>query len=74
MERIFGFNWSHIPEHINPIFFSLNLVQIHWYGLIYGIAFITVYLLVIYRVRTEKFKYSEDTIFTFMLYAILGSW
>jgi len=72
MEQIFGFSWSHIPEHINPVFCSFGLVKIHWYGLMYGVAFLTVYLLVIYRLRTENFKYSGDTIFTFMLYAILG--
>ena len=72
MEQIFGFNWSHILEHINPIFYSFGLVKIHWYGLMYGVAFLTVYLLVIYRLRTENFKYSGDTIFTAMLYAILG--
>ena len=71
MEQIFGFSWSHIPEHINPVFFSLGLVKIHWYGLMYGVAFLTVYLLVIYRLKTENFKYSEDTIFSFMLYAIV---
>ena len=72
MEQIFGFNWSHVPEHINSVFCSFGLVKIHWYGLMYGVAFLTVYLLVIYRIRTERFKYSEDTIFNFMLYAILG--
>src|SRR5680860_44397 len=72
MERILSFNWSHIPEHISPVFFTLGVVKIHWYGLMYGVAFFTVYFLVIYRIKTEKLKYSEDTIFTAMLYAILG--
>jgi len=72
MEQIFGFNWSHIQEHINTVFYSFGLVKIHWYGLMYGVAFLSVYFLVIYRIKTEKLKYSEDTIFNFMLYAILG--
>lgn len=72
MEQIFGFNWSYIPEHLNPILFTLGIVKIHWYGLMYAVAFITVYLLVFYRLGTENYKYSKDTIFNFMLYAILG--
>lgn len=66
------FDWSHIPEHINPVAFSIGPLGVHWYGLMYIIAFLTVYILVHYRIRTEKFPYTEQTVSDFMSWLIFG--
>lgn len=65
-------SWSHIPEHINPVFFSLGPFQIHWYGLMYVIAFSIFYGLAIYRIRTEEPAYSKKMVLDFLTWAIAG--
>jgi len=65
-------DWSHIPEHINPNIFSIGPVPIRWYGLMYVVAFLIVYFLVLHRIRTEKFEHTKETISNFMVWAILG--
>ncbi|MCB1194975.1 prolipoprotein diacylglyceryl transferase [bacterium] len=64
--------WAHIPSTIDPILFSLGHLQVRWYGLMYVAAFITVYVMVRYRIRTEQYGFSEDTVADFMLWVILG--
>jgi len=62
----------HIPEHLNPVIVSLGPLQVHWYGLMYVVAFFVVYQLVLYRIRTEKLEYTKQTISDFMIWVILG--
>jgi phosphatidylglycerol:prolipoprotein diacylglycerol transferase len=64
--------WNHIPEHINPNFVEFGSFQIRYYGLMYLLAFAVTYSLICYRLKTEKYEYSKDTVQTFFLYAILG--
>jgi phosphatidylglycerol:prolipoprotein diacylglycerol transferase len=64
-------DWSHIPEKINPTIFSLGPVEIRWYGVLYLLAFLVVYLLVVYRIKKEKLSYSKDTIFNLIFLGII---
>ncbi len=66
--------WSHIPEHINPIFLKVGIIQVHYYGLMYLLAFLTVYLLVLYRLKTENIGFKKEVIasyFTWLILAVL---
>jgi phosphatidylglycerol:prolipoprotein diacylglycerol transferase len=65
--------WSHIPEHINPTIFSIGPIPIRWYGILYLTGFLIVYLLVVYRIKSENLQYTTKTINDFFLWAILGS-
>ncbi|MBF0479948.1 MAG: prolipoprotein diacylglyceryl transferase, partial [Candidatus Omnitrophica bacterium] len=38
---------------------SLFSVEIRWYGLMYLAAFLTVYLLVLFRLKTERFDFTK---------------
>jgi len=67
------FNWSHIPEHISPTIFSIGPIQIRWYGILYLTAFLLVYFLAVYRIKSEKLPYSKETIRDLLIWAILGS-
>ena len=67
------FDWSHIPEHINPTIFSIGPIQIRWYGILYLVAFLLVYFLAVYRIRSEKLQCSKETIRDLLIWAILGS-
>ena len=64
--------WAHIPEHLNPDLLRLGSFQIRYYGLMYLLAFTTVYLLVSYRVRHERLEITVDLIQTYFIWAILG--
>ena len=64
--------WAHIPEHINPVLISFGQFKVYWYGLMYPVGFLTAFFLVIYRIRSEKLILEEDTIFDFLLWAIIS--
>ena len=64
--------WNHIPEYINPNIIEIGSFQIRYYGLMYLAAFAITYLLILYRLKSEKYEYPKNIIQTFFLYAILG--
>jgi phosphatidylglycerol:prolipoprotein diacylglycerol transferase len=65
--------WQHLPEKMNPVIFSLGGFRLHYYGLMYLVAFAVVYILVIYRIKREKrFRISADEIQTLMIFMMIG--
>jgi phosphatidylglycerol:prolipoprotein diacylglycerol transferase len=64
--------WNHIPEHINPDIIQIGSFQIRYYGLMYFVAFAITYLLVLYRLKTERYEYSKAVIQEYFIWAILG--
>jgi phosphatidylglycerol---prolipoprotein diacylglyceryl transferase len=64
--------WQHLPEKLNPIAFSLGLIQVSWYGIMYLVAFAIVYFLVRYRIKTEKINISLAAVQDFFPWAIVG--
>ena len=71
MDR-FIFFWQHIPERINPNLFEIGSFQLRYYSLMYIIAFFITYLLVVYRIRSEKLDYSEESLQDYFVWAIIG--
>lgn len=72
MEHVMAIDWAHIPEHINPVLVSFGQFKVYWYGLMYPVAFLTAYFLAIYRIRSEKLILKEDTLFDFLIWAIIS--
>lgn len=64
--------WNNIPKHINPEIFEIGSFQVRYYGLMYVVAFAVVYLLVVYRINSEKYDYSKELIQNYFTWAILG--
>ncbi len=64
--------WQHLPEKISPVIFSLNSFQLRWYGMMYVVAFGVVYLLLMYRLRTESFSITKDDVQAWFVWALLG--
>jgi phosphatidylglycerol---prolipoprotein diacylglyceryl transferase len=64
--------YQHLPSHINPIAFQISIFSVHWYSLMYLSAFLTVYLLLMYRIRKKEADFTLGFILDFMLYAIAG--
>ncbi|GBC61247.1 prolipoprotein diacylglyceryl transferase [Desulfonema ishimotonii] len=46
--------WQHLPAHIRPTLLEIGSFKIHYYGLMYLIAFGLSYALVLYRIRREE--------------------
>ena len=64
--------WNHIPEHINPNIVEIGSFQIRYYGLMYLTAFATTYLLVLHRLKSERYEYSKIVVQRYFVWAILG--
>ncbi|MCF7805249.1 MAG: prolipoprotein diacylglyceryl transferase [Candidatus Marinimicrobia bacterium] len=64
--------WQHLPSKIDPVLLSLGHFKIHWYGLMYIVAFAVVYLLIRYRLQTESVDYNMDLVERFFTWAIIG--
>lgn len=64
--------YQHLPEKIDPIAFSVGSFNIHWYALMYLLAFIVVYFLLLHRLKKKETSYSKNLIFDLLLYLFLG--
>ncbi len=64
--------WQHLPEHMNPNLISIGSFHIRYYGLMYIIAFSISYLLILYRMKDEKYTYSKTVIEDYFMWGILG--
>ncbi|MCK9229503.1 MAG: prolipoprotein diacylglyceryl transferase [Syntrophales bacterium] len=64
--------WQNLPASIDPVLISVGSFQLRYYSLMYLAAFLCTYLLVMYRLRTERYGYSKETIQDFFIWAIVG--
>jgi len=64
--------WSQIPYKINPYLIQINGFGIRYYSLMYLLAFVTVYFLIKYRLKTEKFDIDITLIDDFIIWAAIG--
>lgn len=68
--------WQTLPYYIDPTIFSLGSFQLKYYGLMYILAFSTVYIIARNRVKREKFEYTNDLIenyfFTIIIFVLIG--
>lgn len=65
--------WQHIPEHLNPVIFSIGSFKLQYYGLMYVVAFAIIYALVIFRLKKEdRFTISVEQVQSLATYMMLG--
>jgi len=64
--------YQHIPEHLNPIAFTIGRVEVSWYGIMYLIAFLIVYFLAKYRIKRKETGLTLETVQDFFPWAIAG--
>ena len=69
MEQFIRF-WAYLPERINPVIFKIGSIRVRYYGLMYLASFITVYFLVLYRLKTEKVRFPKGLIDSYFLWAV----
>lgn len=67
--------WQHLPEHMDPIIFSIGSFRVQWYGMMYILAYATVYFLSRYRVKREpRFAGVDDEfIKNILTWAFIGT-
>ena len=66
--------WSHLPEYISPVAFRIGPVEVHYYGLMYLIAFAICYSLILNRIKKENTGFSKaviDNYFPWLILAVL---
>lgn len=61
-----------IYPHINPVAFSLGSLQVHWYGLMYLIGFVSAWLLAHWRMKHYHLNWTSEQISDLIFYAALG--
>lgn len=64
--------WNQIPYKISPYLIQINGFGIRYYSLMYVFAFVTVYLLIKYRLKTEKQTVTLPQIDDFIVWATIG--
>jgi phosphatidylglycerol:prolipoprotein diacylglycerol transferase len=65
--------WQHIPGRLDPVIFEIGGFKLQYYGLMYIVAFVLTYVLVIYRVKREpRFQVSTEQVQTLITYMMLG--
>jgi len=70
--------WRHLPESIDPVLITIGPLRLHYYGLMYLLAFGLTYLLVSYRIRNEKgcsitLDQAKDLLMSMVLGLLIGA-
>jgi phosphatidylglycerol---prolipoprotein diacylglyceryl transferase len=65
--------WQNLPSKMDPVFLNLGFFEVKYYGLMYLLAFLTTYFLVMYRLKREdRFHYDSDFVQNFLMYQVFG--
>jgi phosphatidylglycerol:prolipoprotein diacylglycerol transferase len=65
--------WQHLPEKMNPVLYEIGGFRLHYYGLMYLVAFAVVYMMATYRIKREnRFRISADEIQNLMILMMIG--
>jgi phosphatidylglycerol:prolipoprotein diacylglycerol transferase len=67
--------WQHLPEKMHPEIFRIGSFGIHYYGLMYILAFVSAYLLSSIRIKEERYsrlKLNSETLQGYFIALIVG--
>jgi phosphatidylglycerol:prolipoprotein diacylglycerol transferase len=64
--------WQQLPSQISPSLFSVGSFQLRYYSLMYLVAFAIVYFLSIYRLKSEIYEYTAETVQDYLVWAMLA--
>ena len=59
-------------NNLNPVAWDFGFFQVRWYGLMYVLAFVLAYFLILRLIEIRKEKLSQDEAIDFLTYCILG--
>lgn len=66
--------WQSLPLRLDPVLFSVGALKVHYYGLSYLAAALTVYLLTIYRLKHEKIVFDQAVLNQGVVWGFFGMW
>jgi phosphatidylglycerol:prolipoprotein diacylglycerol transferase len=61
-----------LPSRIDPNLFTIGPLQVRYYSMMYLVAFGLTYILSVYRIKRENFKYSTELLQDLFMWGILG--
>ena len=64
--------WQTIPSKLSPYILQTEYFSLHYYGLMYVLAFAVIFSLIYYRNKTEDFSYNTETLLDLLIWSILG--
>jgi len=64
--------WNELPYKISPFLIQFNGFGIRYYSLMYVLAFVTFYVLIKYRLKTENFSIRISMLDDFLVWAAAG--
>jgi phosphatidylglycerol:prolipoprotein diacylglycerol transferase len=64
--------WQQLPSQISPSLFSIGSFQLRYYSLMYLVAFAIVYFLTLYRLKSENYEYTAETVQDYLVWAMLA--
>jgi phosphatidylglycerol:prolipoprotein diacylglycerol transferase len=65
--------WQQIPGRLDPVIIEIGSFKLQYYGLMYIVAFVLTYLLVLYRIKREsRFQVSKEQVQALITYMMLG--
>lgn len=64
--------WQHMPERIDPYILEVGSFRIGYYGLMYVLAFLTFYMLLRHRLKSERFDFKADILDDLLPWLIAG--
>jgi len=64
--------WQNLPALMDPVIFSVGGFAVRWYGTMYIVAFAVVYLLTLYRLKTEKTGFTKAFAGDALTWAMVG--
>jgi phosphatidylglycerol---prolipoprotein diacylglyceryl transferase len=64
--------WSSLPSHLSPYIFQTPWFSLHWYGLMYVVAYGIIYFLAVDRIKRERFSITKNQLIDIMTWTIVG--
>lgn len=65
--------WQHIPEHLDPIIFSIGNFAVYWYSVMWLMAFAICYALLVYRIKKGESSFTKEFMQDVIIYALIGA-
>jgi phosphatidylglycerol:prolipoprotein diacylglycerol transferase len=65
-------SFSSIPSHLSPYLFQTPWFSLHWYGLMYVVAYTVIYFLAVYRITHEGFEIKKEHVLNLLTWSVLG--
>lgn len=64
--------WNNIYSQFDPVAFNLGSIAVHWYGIMYALAFITAYMAAHWLVKKDKLKISSELLDSYIFWVEIG--